>query len=271
MPVIQRNLQINWENFVDVAKRTTTTYINDWIRNTYIRVGMVEGPMARVPSGGLESRTTIDFAVSLRTALAQIPGVSSYLAEEFSKQVWRTWKQWYQEDDWLIPLAFPMFAAYPSHYAPPTAAPGSPYFLGSSNRLKSLNPLLKQKLLIIAQGLPQTMNAPSYHANPYVDNQKNVAAGGWKGGAEQSLTQFNGGYKTTPTSAPAPELSPVKAMENYANWFDEQLTRWKAGAMIVNLLGEGPVPAFNPLANILFGPVVHGKLRGEKVLTGYLR
>lgn len=267
MPIIQTNQQINWESFVNAAKSATTTYVNDWIINTYIRVGTVDGPTAKVPRGGLESRTAIDLSVLLRSVLVQVPGISSQITDEFAKQVWRTWKQWYQECEIFIPMAFPAFAAYPGLYAALTPMLiGFPFVLGfAPTGNKCLNPILKQKLIKIAQDLAQTAHPQSHHATPHVFNRNNVAAGSWKSGAAHTFQQANTGYNANP-NAPASELTPQKAMENYADWFEDYLSGWKRGANIVNLLGEGPIPTYSPITPI--GSVVNGKLRGERVLTG---
>lgn len=274
MSMIQRNQQINWENFINTAKGVTIMYLNDWIVNAYIRVGTVNGTTAKVPAGGLESRTALDFSVSLRSALAQIPGVSPQVTDEFAKQVWRTWKQWYQELVLFIPTAFPMFAAYPGPYAP--LQPGVanfPFILAFApfTKNKKLNPILKQKLIKIAQDFAQAANTPNYHANPYAFNGKNGAVDNWKSsGIAQTTYQGNAGYKASPNVPPPPPtggLTLLNAMENYADWFEERLDFWKCGAGVVNLFGEGPVPSFNPSISILAGPVSNGRLRGEKVLT----
>lgn len=273
MPINQTNQQINWESFVNAAKSATIIYVNDWIVNTYIRVGVVNGSIARVPCGGLESRTPIDFAASLRLALVNIPGVSFQIAEDFAKQVWGTWKQWYQECEIFIPVAFLSFAAYPGPYAALTPMPmGVPFVLGfAPTRNKQLNPVLKQKLVKVAQDLPQTVNTQSHQASPQAFNRNNVAAGSWKSGAARTFQQANVGFNANPNAQPNAQvtgLTPQKAMEDYADWFEERLEFWKMSARIGNLLGEGPVPSFNPTASVLVGPVVNGTLRGERVLSG---
>jgi hypothetical protein len=268
MSMIQRNQQINWESYVNAAKGTTITYINDWIAKTYIRVGTVNGSVARVPPGGLESRTTIDLSVLLRSALMQIPGAPAQFTDEFARQVWRTWKQWYQEVELFLPVAFPTFAAYPGRYAPLTPATQGYLFVLAfmPTQNKCLNPILKQKLIKVTQDFAQNITTQSHQINSYGFNKNDVAAGGWKGNDTQNIQQVNAGYKATP-NAPASNLTPQKAMENYADWFNETLNFWKNSASISNLLGEGPIPSFNGVTNLI-GPVVKGTLKGERVLTG---
>jgi len=50
-----------------------------------------------------------------------------------------------------------------------------------------------------------------------------------------------------------------KAVEDFAQWFDESFTKAVIKARIENLMGRGPVPAYNP-PRVPIGPVVNGEV-----------
>jgi hypothetical protein len=60
-----------------------------------------------------------------------------------------------------------------------------------------------------------------------------------------------------------------KAVEGFARWFDESFTKATAAGRIENLMGQGPVPTYNP-PQVPVGPVENGEIIVSPVLfTGF--
>jgi len=52
------------------------------------------------------------------------------------------------------------------------------------------------------------------------------------------------------------------AIKEFCNWFYVGFSAWLATATIKEVMGTGPVPTFNPAANIFSGPVIKGSANG---------
>lgn len=52
------------------------------------------------------------------------------------------------------------------------------------------------------------------------------------------------------------------AIKEFCDWFHSGFSLWLSVAFIKEVIGAGPVPAFNPSANVFSGPVVNGTANG---------
>lgn len=59
-----------------------------------------------------------------------------------------------------------------------------------------------------------------------------------------------------------------KAVDDFANWFSERFSAWRSVALLVNVMGKGPVPTFAP-PYVPVGPVVGGDTLSVRPLSHY--
>ena len=106
--------------------------VRDWIQNSYVTGGLINGPDCALPSGTLRGDVTFDDRI--KRAVLAVPGLPvESVADEFASGLRRAWDQWFKSYSAVWPGAFPAFAAFPGPIAPPMPPVGPrPLALGAS-------------------------------------------------------------------------------------------------------------------------------------------
>lgn len=145
------------DKVADAARDSFVEGVGDWIAESRIQGGEVQGPDARLGPGSLTSTHCFEprMMSSLRRAGAD-PAVASRLARE----LWGAWSAWAEGFQVQLPGAFPTLAAVPGPVAPPTppARGVIPISLGmSTGEMRLSAPILSSNLKrAIASGRTET-------------------------------------------------------------------------------------------------------------------
>ncbi|HEY3742092.1 MAG TPA: hypothetical protein VGL53_19705 [Bryobacteraceae bacterium] len=114
---------MDWNTIAGLVREAFRIAVNEWIGKARIEGGKVSGPTAVLTPGTLSSETNIEARMLQILSNAQVP---RNVAAAFSAPLAAAWNEWAAGFQIQLPKAYPAFAAFPGHFAPPTPAAVAP-------------------------------------------------------------------------------------------------------------------------------------------------
>ncbi len=272
---------INWNAILQAAKEGAAYGINEWLNSAKLDGGKLNAAVGLLTSGcfnsDLPALTPRINAVIEPVARREITnGDAAGISRAISRQVAQAWTGWAGSLWFVLPLGFPIAAAYPFAYMPPNPpTPPVPSIFLNMGLITGPDRLAKaylaEQLLKALQeaGAMALGNAPPtmvrtgavqqgvQAANTARVQGANVAAG--TSGRPGSGAAAGSGRPTVLTTNNG---SPQDLANNLAAYINAAFLTWQSTAYFTNIMGEGPVPTFAP-PYVPVGPVIKGKIKGD--------
>lgn len=173
----------SWEKITDAARTAFRKGVNDWLEQSRIRGGNVQGPNASLMPGSLMSLHQFEphLLTAIRTAGADPP-----VAQSLARELWGAWKAWADGFQIQLPGAFPTLGAFPGPQAPPTPAARGVIPLGqgmSAAEVRLKAPTLSMSLKRAVPGAQGTAGRQAGAALDKLARWVDDAFKQWKGSA----------------------------------------------------------------------------------------